>query len=73
MVLPFQQQEVWLAEMSSASSEPETKKPKLTPPAMKSFVEVDAKSHFPIQNLPYGIFSRDGGAGCIGVAIGDQV
>lgn len=25
-----------------------------------SFVEVAADSHFPIQNLPYGVFSVDG-------------
>jgi fumarylacetoacetase len=59
--------------MSSDSSQPESKKLKLTPPTMTSFIAVDAKSHFPIQNLPYGIFSREGGAKCIGVAIGDQI
>lgn len=25
---------------------------------MKSFVEVAADSHFPIQNLPYGVFKH---------------
>eukprot|EP00730_Choanoeca_flexa_P018688 TRINITY_DN9101_c0_g1_i1.p1 TRINITY_DN9101_c0_g1~~TRINITY_DN9101_c0_g1_i1.p1 ORF type:complete len:433 (+),score=110.38 TRINITY_DN9101_c0_g1_i1:50-1300(+) len=40
-----------------------------------SFIEVDPESHFPIQNLPYGVFSRVGEQErkCIGVAIGDQV
>ncbi|MDP8206345.1 MAG: fumarylacetoacetase [Candidatus Electryonea clarkiae] len=40
----------------------------------KSFINVDPKSHFPIQNLPYGVFkpsidSRER----VGVAIGDYV
>ena len=26
-------------------------------PFLKSFVEVAADSHFPIQNLPFGVFS----------------
>ncbi len=43
-------------------------------PSLRSFVPVAAGSHFPIQNLPYGIFRpRSGGAPQIGVAIGDQV
>ena len=28
---------------------------------------------FPIQNLPYGVFSRPGAAACCGVAIGDMI
>src|SRR5215218_5010380 len=43
-------------------------------PKLRSFIPVDATSHFPIQNLPYGIFSaKDGLAPRIGVAIGDYV
>ena len=43
-------------------------------PALRSFVEVDPASDFPIQNLPYGVFSsRDGLAPRVGVAIGDHV
>uniref|UniRef100_T1DL75 Fumarylacetoacetase n=1 Tax=Crotalus horridus TaxID=35024 RepID=T1DL75_CROHD len=39
-----------------------------------SFITVDENSHFPIQNLPYGIFStQDEPRHRIGVAIGDQV
>lgn len=39
-----------------------------------SFVSVSPESHFPIQNLPYGIFStQDNPARRIGVAIGDYV
>lgn len=33
----------------------------------------DGKTHFPLQNLPYGIFSAAGGTPRAGVAIGDQV
>lgn len=40
----------------------------------RSFIEVESESHFPIQNLPYGVFSpRSGGAPRIGVAIGDFI
>ncbi|XP_032088534.1 fumarylacetoacetase [Thamnophis elegans] len=39
-----------------------------------SFIKVGENSHFPIQNLPYGIFStQDEPRHRIGVAIGDQV
>ena len=41
---------------------------------MKSFVAVPTESDFPLENLPYGIFSRSGQSNKrIGVAIGDQV
>src|SRR5438094_932627 len=40
----------------------------------RSFVEVRPDSDFPIQNLPYGIFSpKAGGAPRAGVAIGEMV
>ena len=43
-------------------------------PSLKSFVEVAADSHFPIQNLPFGVFSTDAEpAPRVGVAIGDQI
>src|ERR1700758_1467200 len=43
-------------------------------PKLRSFVPIDPASDFPIQNLPYGVFSaRDGLAPRIGVAIGDYV
>jgi Fumarylacetoacetase N-terminal len=43
-------------------------------PTLRSFIDVDATSDFPIQNLPYGVFStRDGLAPRVGVAIGDYV
>ncbi|KAM7263287.1 hypothetical protein ACFE04_000970 [Oxalis oulophora] len=39
-----------------------------------SFIEVDAGSHFPIQNLPYGVFKPEPStAARPGVAIGDYV
>ncbi|MDE1933938.1 fumarylacetoacetase [Bradyrhizobium sp.] len=42
-------------------------------PALRSFIPVDAESDFPIQNLPYGVFSARGLAPRVGVAIGDYV
>ena len=43
-------------------------------PSLRSFVPVPPESHFPIQNLPYGVFLRlTGGSPHIGVAIGDLV
>src|SRR5258707_15399430 len=45
-----------------------------TDPTLRSFIPVSADSHFPIQNLPYGVFTRRGGdRPHVGVAIGDQV
>jgi fumarylacetoacetase len=42
--------------------------------ALQSFVEVAPDSHFPIQNLPFGVFTPPNGTGArIGVAIGDLV
>lgn len=43
-------------------------------PKLRSFIDVAATSDFPIQNLPYGVFSaKDGLAPRVGVAIGDYV
>ncbi|MBV9124343.1 MAG: fumarylacetoacetase [Planctomycetes bacterium] len=43
-------------------------------PALRSFIPVAPASHFPIQNLPYGVFRRQGDKESrIGVAIGDLV
>jgi len=41
--------------------------------AMRSFIEVARESDFPIQNLPYGVFSTQGSAPRIGTAIGDLI
>jgi fumarylacetoacetase len=41
---------------------------------LRSFLSVAEDSHFPIQNLPYGVFQpRAGGPPRIGVAIGDWI
>jgi fumarylacetoacetase len=42
-------------------------------PNLRSFIPVDPASDFPIQNLPYGVFSANGLAPRVGVAIGDYV
>jgi fumarylacetoacetase len=43
-------------------------------PKLKSFIPVARDSHFPIQNLPYGVFTTPANySPRIGVAIGDQV
>jgi fumarylacetoacetase len=43
-------------------------------PTLRSFIDVGPTSDFPIQNLPYGVFSsKDGLAPRIGVAIGNYV
>ena len=44
-----------------------------TDPTLRSFVSVPVDSHFPIQNLPYGVFARGRGGAHVGVAIGDRV
>lgn len=38
-----------------------------------SFIPISEESHFPIQNLPYGVFSVGSSPSRIGVAIGDYV
>ncbi|CAG8516149.1 12287_t:CDS:2 [Funneliformis caledonium] len=41
---------------------------------MKSFIQIPFDSHFPIQNLPFGIFStQQNPTPRVGVAIGDQI
>ena len=42
-------------------------------PALKSWVEVPSNSDFPIQNLPFGVFTKGGGTPRVGVAIGNKV
>ena len=43
------------------------------PALLKSFIDVAPDSHFPIQNLPFGIFKPAGGRARVGVAIGEFV
>ncbi|MBW7928676.1 MAG: fumarylacetoacetase, partial [Fimbriimonadaceae bacterium] len=46
----------------------------VVPGDWRSWVPVAPESHFPIQNLPYGIFSkRDGRPARVGVAIGEFI
>jgi len=43
-------------------------------PKLRSFITVAKDSHFPIQNLPYGVFTTPANySPRVGVAIGDQV
>ncbi|PZR74767.1 MAG: fumarylacetoacetase [Chthoniobacterales bacterium] len=43
------------------------------PDPLKSFIEVAPDSHFPIQNLPFGIFQPSESPARVGVAIGELV
>ena len=40
---------------------------------LDSIIEVAPDSHFPIQNLPFGVFEPGNGAARVGVAIGDYI
>src|SRR5918996_712048 len=40
---------------------------------LKSFIEVPPNSHFPIENIPFGVFRPKEGEARVGVAIGDLV
>ena len=42
-------------------------------PTLKSWVEVSENSDFPIQNLPFGVFSTKTKSKRVGVAIGNQI
>lgn len=44
-----------------------------TDPGLRSWVEVANDCEFPIQNLPYGVFSAAGRGPAVGVAIGEHV
>jgi fumarylacetoacetase len=41
--------------------------------ALRSFIEIDRDSHFPLENLPFGVFNPREGAARIGVALGEYV
>jgi fumarylacetoacetase len=41
--------------------------------SLKSFIDVPRDSHFPLENLPFGVFKPREGAARIGVALGDYV
>jgi len=40
---------------------------------LKSFIEVSSDSHFPLENLPFGVFKTPGGKARAGVALGEYV
>src|SRR5215475_13780194 len=40
---------------------------------LKSFIEVSPDSHFPLENLPFGVFQPKQGKARVGVAIGDLI
>ena len=40
---------------------------------LKSFIDVAPDSHFPLENLPFGVFKPRDGAARVGVALGDYV
>jgi fumarylacetoacetase len=44
-----------------------------TDPGLRSWLAVPAESHFPIQNLPYGVFVHPDGSQRAGVAIGEEI
>src|SRR5688572_10899798 len=44
-----------------------------TDPSLQSWVDLPPDSHFPIQNLPFGVFRHRGPLAAVGVAIGDHV
>jgi fumarylacetoacetase len=41
--------------------------------ALKSFVDIPSDSHFPLENLPFGVFKPRDGPARVGVALGDYV
>src|SRR5712692_8928295 len=41
--------------------------------ALRSFIEVAKDSHFPLENLPFGVFKPREGAARVGVALGEHV
>src|SRR6267143_5008330 len=41
--------------------------------ALKSFIEIPRDSHFPLENLPFGVFKPREGPARIGVALGEYV
>jgi fumarylacetoacetase len=46
---------------------------KANDPSLTSWIEVSAGSDFPIQNLPFGVFTTTGESPRVGVAIGDFI
>ena len=42
-------------------------------PSLRSWISVPEGSDFPIQNLPFGVFTKSGSTACVGTRIGDTV
>ena len=65
------------AALMAASLGPSAKRSKMAATdasSLKSWVEYDAsKTHFPIQNVPFGVFVRPDGRKVCGTRIGDKV
>ncbi|HEY6069935.1 MAG TPA: hypothetical protein VIU85_01080, partial [Chthoniobacterales bacterium] len=40
---------------------------------LKSFIDVPRDSHFPLENLPFGVFKPKNGSARVGVALGEYV
>src|SRR5947207_15751356 len=40
---------------------------------LKSFIDIPSESHFPLENLPFGVFKPKTGPARVGVALGDRV
>src|SRR5207302_8124212 len=45
----------------------------LTVMPLKSFIDIPRDSHFPLENLPFGVFKPRDGKARIGVALGEHV
>jgi fumarylacetoacetase len=43
------------------------------PNLLRSFIDVPAGSHFPVENLPFGVFKPAGQLARVGVAIGNEI
>src|SRR5438132_588487 len=41
--------------------------------AVRSFIDISPDSHFPLENLPFGVFEPKQGKPRVGVAIGDLI
>ena len=46
---------------------------KANDPNLRSWVEIPGNSDFPIQNLPFGVFSNNSSTPRVGVAIGNKI
>src|SRR5437588_7828313 len=40
---------------------------------LKSFIEISRDSHFPLENLPFGVFKPRNASARVGVALGENV